>query len=192
MNAVLSTPEQGRTARYAQVVGISKKSEWQIDRDLLDHQFDFTRSFLPAGLSRVDNSLPVIVPMRGCSARSRCCLCYVFGTGGTFHQRQDVTRARAYRPDQNAMEALVRFTNDEPRTGTLPAWSRDCRPDAAGLPPVANPSADVAARCWRRAWAVLALTCHIELFVQSHYVRASSRTPTCARCSRTSSVPLEG
>ena len=55
MNAVLASPEQARTARYAQVVRISKKSEWQIDRDLLqDRQFDFTRNFLPAGLSWVD------------------------------------------------------------------------------------------------------------------------------------------
>src|SRR5690242_17179159 len=48
MNAVLN--ESPRTARYAQVVRISKKSEWQIDRDVLqDREFDFNRNFLPAG-----------------------------------------------------------------------------------------------------------------------------------------------
>ena len=60
MNAALSpTPESGRTARYAQVVRLSKKSEWQIDRDVMrDRNFDFSRKFLPDGLSRVTLSCP--------------------------------------------------------------------------------------------------------------------------------------
>src|SRR5215831_1053968 len=48
-------PESRRTARYAQVVKLSKKAEWQIDRDLLQGRtFDFSRKFLPDALSRID------------------------------------------------------------------------------------------------------------------------------------------
>ena len=39
----------------------------------------------------------------------------------------------------------------------------------------------------KSTWAVLALTCHIELFSQAHYRESIARTPSCRRCSRTSS-----
>ncbi len=57
MNSVVTLPgsASGNTARYAQMVRSSKKTEWQIDRDLLqDRSFDFSRKFLPDGLSQVD------------------------------------------------------------------------------------------------------------------------------------------
>jgi hypothetical protein len=69
MNAVLSpAPESGRTARYAQVVRLSKKSEWQIDRDVMrDRNFDFSRKFLPDGLlTRRRALVPHRRAMRGC------------------------------------------------------------------------------------------------------------------------------
>ena len=53
--ATTRSPETGRAPRYAQVVRLSKKAEWQIDRDLIQGRtFDFSRKFLPDGLSRVD------------------------------------------------------------------------------------------------------------------------------------------
>src|SRR5215472_17059827 len=53
--ATVLNPESGHTARYAQVVRLSKKAEWQIDRDLLQGRtFDFSRKFPPDGLSRID------------------------------------------------------------------------------------------------------------------------------------------
>jgi hypothetical protein len=56
MSAVaMHTPEPGQAARYARCVTWSKKSEWQIDRDLLQGRtFDFSRKFLPDGLSQID------------------------------------------------------------------------------------------------------------------------------------------
>lgn len=57
MNTVANIPcsDSGNTARYAQIIRSSKKAEWQIDRDLLqDRSFDFSRKFLPDGLSRID------------------------------------------------------------------------------------------------------------------------------------------
>ena len=57
MNAAVADviADAGRAARYALCVKMSKKAEWQIDRDLLrDRSFDFSRKFLPDGLSLVD------------------------------------------------------------------------------------------------------------------------------------------
>ena len=53
--ATLPRSDSGNAARFAQIVRSSKKAEWHIDRDLLqDRSFDFSRKFLPDGLSRID------------------------------------------------------------------------------------------------------------------------------------------
>jgi len=57
MNAVTTEiiPESGRATRYARCVTQSKKVEWQIDRDLpRGRSFDFSRKFLPDGLTLID------------------------------------------------------------------------------------------------------------------------------------------
>ena len=177
MNAVLSTPEQGRTARYAQVVRISKKSEWQIDRDLLqDRQFDFTRNFLPAGLSRVDTILFLSSSdARLLSQIQGRTYAYVFGMVERFISAKMLDQGRAHAlDDQNAMEALVRFTNDELKHQELFRRVESMIADQMplGYRQVANPNDVAYAVLAASTWAVLALTCHIELFVQSHYVES--------------------
>ena len=181
MNAVLSTPEQDRTARYAQVVRISKKSEWQIDRDLLqDRQFDFTRNFLPAGLSRVD-TIPFLSSSdaRLLSQIQGRTYAYVFGMVERFISAKMLDQGRAHAlDDQNAMEALVRFTNDELKHQELFRRVESMIADQMplGYRQVANPSDVAYAVLAASTWAVLALTCHIELFVQSHYAESISKT----------------
>ena len=57
MNAVAKdiASDAARASRYARIVKASKKVEWQIDRDLIrGRDFDFSRKFLPDGLSFVD------------------------------------------------------------------------------------------------------------------------------------------
>src|SRR5450631_2046207 len=57
MNAAVADAivDSGRAARYARCVKLSKAAEWHIDRDLLrGRSFDFSRKFLPDGLSLVD------------------------------------------------------------------------------------------------------------------------------------------
>ncbi len=177
MNAVLASPEQARTARYAQVVRISKKSEWQIDRDLLqDRQFDFTRNFLPAGLSRVD-TIPILSThdARLLSQIQGRTYAYIFGLVERFISAKMLDQGRAHAlDDQNAMEALVRFTNDELKHQELfrrvELMIADQMP--LGYRQVANASDVARAVLAASTWAVLALTCHIELFVQSHYVES--------------------
>jgi hypothetical protein len=178
MNAVLSqTQPQGRTDRYAQIVRLSKKAEWQIDRDLLqDRDFDFNRNFLPAGLSRVD-TIPFLTTRdaRLLSQIQGRTYAYVFGLVERFISAKMLDQSRAHAlEDQNAMEALVRFTNDELKHQELfrrvEMMIGDKMP--LGYRQTANPSDVARAVLSASTWAVLALTCHIELFVQSHYVES--------------------
>ncbi len=176
MNAVLQE-ESPRSARYAQVVRISKKTEWQIDRDVLqDRQFDFTRNFLPAGLSWVD-TIPFLskADQRLLSQIQGRTYAYIFGLVERFISAKMLDQGRAHAlDDQHAMEALVRFTNDELKHQELFRRVEQMIADQMplGHRQVANPSDVARAVLAASTWAVLALTCHIELFVQSHYVES--------------------
>ena len=175
MNAVLN--ESPRTARYAQVVRISKKSEWQIDRDLLQNrEFDFNRNFLPAGLSRVD-TIPYLTSRdsRLLSQIQGRTYAYIFGLVERFISAKMMDQGRAHAlDDQNAMEALVRFTNDELKHQELFRRVEQLIGEKMplGYRQVANASDVARAVLAASTWSVLALTCHIELFVQSHYVES--------------------
>src|SRR5689334_1613678 len=178
MNAVLSESQsQGRTGRYAQIVRLSKKSEWQIDRDVLgNREFDFNRNFLPAGLSRVD-TIPFLSTQdqRLLSQVQGRTYAYIFGLVERFISAKMLDQGRAHAlEDQNALEALVRFTNDEIKHQELFRRVEELIADQMplGYQQTAKPSDVARAVLAASTWAVLALTCHIELFVQSHYVES--------------------
>jgi hypothetical protein len=181
MNAVLSpTPESGRTARYAQVVRLSKKSEWQIDRDVMrDRNFDFSRKFLPDGLSRVDAlSFLAADDARLLSQVQGRTYAYIFGLVERFISAKMLDQGRAHAlDDQHALEALVRFTGEEIKHQEL--FRRMEVMIGGQMPPgyrqMANPSDVARAVLAASTWAVLALTCHIELFVQSHYAESINK-----------------
>ena len=181
MNAALSPiHESGRTARYAQVVRLSKKSEWQIDRDLMQgRQFDFSRKFLPDGLSRVDAlSFLTTCDARLLSQVQGRTYAYIFGLVERFISAKMLDQGRAHAlDDQHALEALVRFTDDEIKHQEL--FRRMEVMIGEQMPPgyrqVANPSDVARAVLAASTWAVLALTCHIELFVQSHYAESIAK-----------------
>jgi len=182
MNAAIAPPaESGRTARYAQIVRLSKKSEWQIDRDLLqDRNFDFSRKFLPDGLSRVD-MLPFLNPKdaRLLSQIQGRTYAYIFGLVERFISAKMLDQGRAHAlEDQHALEALVRFTNDEIKHQELFRRMEEMVGEQmpAGYRQMANPDDVARAVLAASTWAVLALTCHIELFVQSHYVESIHTT----------------
>jgi len=175
--ATVRSPESGRTARYAQVVRLSKKAEWQIDRDLLqDRTLDFSRKFLPDGLSRIDRLTFLSADeARLLSQIQGRTYAYIFGLVERFISAKmlDQSRARIF-GDQLALEALVRFSNEEIKHQEL--FRRMETMIAAKLPTgyrqVADPN-DVARTVLAAStWAVLALTCHIELFVQAHYAES--------------------
>ena len=173
----MNTPEPDQAARYARSVTLSKKSEWQIDRDLLQGRtFDFSRKFLPDGLSQVDRLVFLSEDeARLLSQIQGRTYAYIFGLVERFISAKMLDQGRAHVfGDQLALEALVRFSNEEIKHQELfrrmEAMIGSQLP--AGYRQVANPNDVARAVLAASTWSVLALTCHIELFVQAHYAES--------------------
>jgi hypothetical protein len=179
MNAVASmvNPESSNAARYAQIVRLSKKPEWQIDRDLLQGRtFDFSRKFLPDGLSRIDRLAFLSADeARLLSQIQGRTYAYIFGLVERFISAKMLDQSRAHVfGDQLALEALVRFSSDEIKHQELFRRMETMIGEhlPAGYRKVADPNDVAHAVLAASTWSVLALTCHIELFVQSHYAES--------------------
>jgi hypothetical protein len=187
MNAVAQDvfPPAGRSSRYARIVKASKKIEWQIDRDLLrGRDFDFSRKFLPDGLSYVDrlaflgeDDARLLSQVQGRT------YAYLFGLVERFISAKMLEQSRTHvLGDQQALEGLVRFSAEEIKHQEL--FRRMQQMMAAEMPDgyrmVADPNDVARAVLAASTWSVLALTCHIELFVQSHYDHSiAPRTDIC-------------
>ena len=159
------------------MVTLSKKSEWQIDRDLLqDRTFDFSRKFLPDGLSQIDRLVFLSEgEARLLSQIEGRTYAYIFGLVERFISAKMLEQGRAHVfGDQLALEALVRFSSEEIKHQELfrrmEAMIGSQLP--AGYRQVANPNDVARAVLAASTWSVLALTCHIELFVQAHYAES--------------------
>ena len=162
------------SARYAKTVEVSKRIRWDIDRDVIrGRSFDFTKRFLPDGLSKVDrldfltaNEQRLLSQVQGRTYAN------IFGLVERFIAAKmlDVGRDHVL-GDQNALEALVRFGDEEIKHQEL--FRRIERMCAEGMPDgytfVPEPNAVASAVLSKSTWAVLALICHIELFVLAHY-----------------------
>ncbi|NBA93765.1 diiron oxygenase [Pseudomonas sp. R5(2019)] len=179
MNTVATIPgaDSGNTARYAQILRSSKKAEWQIDRDLLqDRSFDFSRKFLPDGLSRIDRlTFLAADEVRLLSQIQGRTYAYIFGLVERFISAKMLDQGRAHVfDDQLALEALVRFSNDEIKHQELFRRMETMMGSQlpAGYRQVADPNDVARAVLAASTWSVLALTCHIELFVQAHYAQS--------------------
>lgn len=175
--AAALVPESGQASRYARSVELSKKSEWQIDRDLLQGRtFDFSRKFLPDGLSQIDRlAFLSEAEARLLSQIQGRTYAYIFGLVERFISAKMLDQSRAHIfDDQLAVEALARFSNEELKHQEL--FRRMESMIGAHLPggyrQVANPNDVARAVLAASTWSVLALTCHIELFVQSHYAES--------------------
>ena len=162
------------TRRYAKCVEVSKRIRWDIDRDVLRaREFDFSKKFLPDGLSNV-------ATLGFLSAAERRLLSQIqgrtyanmFGLVERFIGAKilDVSRDH-WLGDQVALEALVRFSDEELKHQEL--FRRIETMIGAGMPagyaflPQPNEVASVV--LGKSTWSVLALTCMIELFTQAHY-----------------------
>lgn len=176
MNAAVADvhPDTSRSGRYARCVKMSRKAEWQIDRDLLrDRDFEHARKFLPDGLSLVDRlTFLTAEEARRLSQIQGRTYAYLFGLVERFIGAKMLEQGRRHAlGDQLALEGLVRFSNEEIKHQEL--FRRIETMLAARMPAgytqVADPSEVAHAVLSRSTWSVLALTCHIELFVQAHY-----------------------
>jgi DNA-binding Lrp family transcriptional regulator len=162
------------TARYAKCVATSKRIRWDIDRDVIrGRSFDFRKKFLPDGLSRVDRlAFLTADEQRLLSQIQGRTYANIFGLVERFIAAKILEVSADHRlGDQNALEALVRFGDEEIKHQEL--FRRIERLCAEGMPAgytfLPEPNAVASAVLAKSTWAVLALTCHIELFVLAHY-----------------------
>lgn len=182
MNASVQTSHQPNsdTARYARCIKASKKVAWDIDRDVLRaREFCFEHKFLPDGLSKVDElTFLTDVEQRSLSQVQGRTYAYLFGLVERFIGAKVLDQSREHwLGDQMALEALVRFSEEELKHQEL--FRRVEALIARGMPvgysTVADPNDVARIVLSKSTWAVLALTCHIELFVQSHYEHSIDR-----------------
>ena len=162
------------TSRYAKCIEVSKRIRWDIDQDVIRHRgFDLNQRFLPDGLSRV-GELEFLTPAerRLLSQIQGRTYANMFGLVERFIGAKVLEVSRDHwLGDQTALEALVRFSDEELKHQEL--FRRLERLAAAGMPEgysfLPQPNEGARAVLGKATWAVLALTCHIELFTQAHY-----------------------
>jgi hypothetical protein len=163
-----------RTARYAKCIENSKRIRWDIDRDVIrQREFDLAEKFLPDGLSYVER-LDFLSPgeRRFLSQIQGRTYANMFGLVERFIGAKVLELSRDHwLGDQVALEALVRFTDEELKHQEL--FRRIELLTAQRMPPgyLFGPEPNTVAQfvLGKCTWAVLALTCHIELFSQVHY-----------------------
>src|SRR5262245_34559107 len=167
------TPRRARS-RYEAAIEASKRVRWDIDKDVLrGRSFDFSTTFLPEGLTKL-SELPFLTPAdrRLMSQIQGRTYANVFGLVERFINAKVLELSREHwLGDQKALEALVRFSDEELKHQEL--FRRLEAMIAAGMPAgyrfVLRPNEVATAVLSKSTWAVLALTCHIELFTQAHY-----------------------
>jgi hypothetical protein len=160
--------------RYARCVEVSKRIGWDIDRDVIrGRRFDLSKKLLPDGLSLVDridflndDERRLLSQVQGRTYAN------IFGLAERFIGAKVLEISREHwLGDQTALEALVRFSDEELKHQEL--FRRIERMTAEQMPPgyasTAEPNAVARAVLGKSTWAVLGLTLHIELFTQSHY-----------------------
>jgi hypothetical protein len=182
----MTTAQPATDPRYAKVIEVSKRVRWDIERDVFrGRRFDFSRTFLPSGLSLVGElSFLSGDDKRLLSQVQGRTYAYIFGLVERFIGAKVLELSREHwLGDQVALEALVRMTDEELKhqemfrriESTIGAQM------PAGYVMTAEPNAVAQAVLGASTWAVLALTLDIELFTQAHY-RASieSQSSLCA------------
>jgi hypothetical protein len=160
--------------RYAQCIEVSKRIRWEIERDVIrGRHFDYTRSFLPDSLSKV-TELAFLTPReaRFLSQIQGRTYANMFGLVERFIGAKTLEVSKDhYLGDQVALEALVRFTDEELKHQAL--FRRVERMMAAGMPPGYHfdhdPNQVAAAVLGMSTWSVLGLTLAIEIVTQVHY-----------------------
>jgi hypothetical protein len=177
MNAAVDTimtHGAAESARYARCIKASKRVRWDIDADVLrGRQFDFSHKFLPEGLSQVDR-LPFLSDdeRRALSQVQGRTYAYIFGLVERYISAKVMELSQAYvLGDQTALEGLVRFSDEELKHQELFRRIEEMigKNMPGGYTRTAEPNDVARAVLGASTWAVLALTCHIELFTQSHY-----------------------
>jgi hypothetical protein len=171
MNAPVKFPDSDK---YSRAIKASKAVRWDIDHDVIrGRKFDLSEKYLPDGLSLVqdfadlsDNEKRFVSQIQGRTYAN------VFGLVERFITAKliEITGEHAL-GDQNALEALVRFSEEELKHQALFRRINEMMGEVmpSGYRFDVDPDAVARAVLSKRTWAVLLLTTHIELFVQNHY-----------------------
>src|ERR1700710_1668039 len=102
--------------QYAKCIEVSKRIRWDIDRDVIrGRTFDFSKKFLPDGISKVDrltflsdDERRLLSQIQGRTYAN------MFGLVDRFNSAKMIGVSSEYSlADQTALEALVRFTEEE-------------------------------------------------------------------------------
>ena len=162
------------THRYAKSIEVSRRVRFDIERDVIrGRTLDVTKKFLPDGLSKVDR----LEFLSGAQARLLSQIqgrtyANMFGLVERFigPKVSEISRDH-WLGDQTAFEALVRFTEEELKHQELfRRMERLAGQDMhAGYRFQPQPNEVARAVLGKSTWAVLALICHIELFVLAHF-----------------------
>jgi hypothetical protein len=171
MNAISKISE---SERYARCVQTSKRVRWEVEADVIrGRRFDVAHRFLPDGLALSDAFTTLSADeKRFVSQIQGRTYANVFGLVERFINAKVLELSRDHWfGDQVALEALVRFSDEELKHQALfrriDAMIGDVLPDGYRFD--VDPNAVAHAVLGKSTWAVLALTLDIELFTQLHY-----------------------
>ena len=160
--------------RYARSVQTSKRVSWNVDEDVIrGRRFDAADKFLPDGLSLADAFTTLSADeKRFVSQIQGRTYANVFGLVERFINAKVLELSENHWfGDQVALEALVRFSDEELKHQALfrriDAMVGDVLPDGYRFD--VDPNAVARVVLGKSTWAVLALTLDIELFTQLHY-----------------------
>jgi hypothetical protein len=168
--------------RYARCIESSKRVRWDIEQDVIrGRKFDTAHKFLPDGLSLADafTSLSAAEKRFVSHIQGRT-YANVFGLVERFINAKVLELSEDHWfGDQVALEALVRFSDEELKHQALfrrvDAMIADVLPEGYSFDVDHNAVAH--AVLGKSTWAVLALTLDIELFTQLHYRQSIDRDP---------------
>lgn len=177
MTAILTLPD---SQRYMRSVEASKRVRWDLDSDVIrGRRFDTAHKFLPDGLVLAEQFTTLSLgEKRYVSQIQGRTYANVFGLVERFINAKVLELSHEHWfGDQNALEALVRFSDEELKHQALfrrvDAMIGDVLP--AGYRFDVDANAVAHAVLGKSTWAVLALTLDIELFTQTHYLESMVR-----------------
>jgi hypothetical protein len=174
----MNTQTEAQTTNpYSRTIAASKRARWDLDKDVLrGRSLEPAHKCLPDGLS-LAQSLEFLSEeqRRFWSQVQGRSYANIFGLVERYIVGKVLEVSRDYLfSDQVALEALVRFSDEELKHQEL--FRRVEVIAAQGMPPgyrfVPDPNEVARAVLTKSTWAVLGLTCHIELFTQAHYKRS--------------------
>jgi len=171
MNAVTAIMESNR---YERCIAASKRVRWDIDQDVVRGRgFALDEKYLPDGLSLIgefetlsDDEMRFVSQIQGRTYAN------VFGLVERYINAKILELSQDYWfGDQVALEALVRFSDEELKHQALfrriDAMIGEVLP--AGYRFDVDPDGVAGVVLGKSTWSVLMLTLDIELFTQAHY-----------------------